>query len=205
MAALSVLFGASPRRGRVGLVEFDATVRELHTKESEITDHPIEDGSVVTDHVRTRPDAIEINGVVSDTPIVILASLAASSPLTDVDSPAQNRVEIAYAELRRIQDAGEQVDVFTTLREYTGMVIQSSSVPRDARLGNSLDVTLRLRQITVAETERVDAPVPVTKANEKSSNQGQQTSTPATEQQSESSQSILKQGVEGIRGIFGGP
>ena len=202
MAPLSLLFGASPRRGRVGLVEFDATVRELHTKESEITDHPIEDGSVITDHVRTRPDAIEINGVVSDTPIVFRASLAAFSPLTDDNSPAQNRVEIAYAELNRIQDEGEQVDVFTTLREYTGMVIHSSSVPRDARLGNSLDVTLRLRQITVAETERVDAPVPVTKANEESSNQGKQTTTPATEQQSDSSQSILSQGIEAISGIF---
>lgn len=196
MGALSLLFG-DKTRARVGLVQFDASLTETHNKEVEVTDHPVEEGADITDHIRPVPESVDINGMVTNTPLVILASLRADSPLVGDATPIEDRAGLAYAELQRIMDDGELVTVVTSLREYENMVLTSMSVPRDVGNGNVLNANLSLREIIIAETERVAAPEPEATANKKSKAKGKQTTGPASEAQSAKSGSILS-------GLFGG-
>lgn len=67
MAEVALLYGAG---SRAGLIELDAIVSEGHELPSEATEHPVEEGVDITDHVRRKLVTLEIQGVVTSTPIV---------------------------------------------------------------------------------------------------------------------------------------
>lgn len=149
-------FFEDPVRVDVILLQFDASVTETHTASSEVTSFPVEVGADESDHIRRIPNEIEITGIVSNDPILILASLRkrAAVPGGDPDS----RAEDAFRELNRIQDEGQLITVFTTLKEYRNMAITSISVPRDKDLGNAIEATVSMREIIKASSEEVVAP-----------------------------------------------
>lgn len=149
----------------IGNVILDATLSELHRKTNRPTDHPIEEGANVTDHIQQQPEELELTGLVSDFPVYWLAGFTAPSPLTDeVTRGLKNRAKKAHVELARIMDSGELVDVVTTFRAYYDMAITSLTVPKDAGSGNEARVSISLRQIVKVETKEVAAPVPESSA-----------------------------------------
>jgi hypothetical protein len=56
--------------GSVGRIWVDATIRESHQSTAEVTDHPVERGVNIVDHVRPEADQIAFDVVISNTPIV---------------------------------------------------------------------------------------------------------------------------------------
>lgn len=187
MALIEVLFG-NGRKARIGVVQLDASVQEQHSKAVEVPLHPVEAGADISDHVRPLPEELTINGVVSNHPVVLLATLRAPSPIITpgfpsgervLQPPTEDRVEAAYAELRRVMDAGELVTVSTTLRDYSDMAIVGLQVSRDAQNGNVLNAQIALRQVILATVEQVAAPEPVTAANVPTKNLGAKDVKPA--------------------------
>lgn len=170
---------------RVGTVQFDASVREVHTYAAEATAFPVEDGSVISDHVRRLPDALEVNGIVTNTPVVYLASLLAPSPITEDFLRPTDRVEAALSELRRIMEKSELVDVVTSLFEYKNMAIVRSSITRDVDNGNVLNCALSLREIPIVTTQTVLQRVPLENAKKTATDTGKKVKTLATPKQKE--------------------
>lgn len=158
MALTELIFGA-PTKVKVGVVQLDASISETHNDEVEITEHPVELGSDIVDHIRKRPITLELNGLVTNTPVVFLASLFGGSPVEGDFLPSSDRVNRAYDELRKIQEDGEVVDVVTSLREYSDMAISSISISRDATTGQVLNATLSLREVKFAKALAVDLPL----------------------------------------------
>jgi hypothetical protein len=192
MSVTELIFGGK-QRATVGVVQFDASVSEVHTDEMEITDHPVEEGSDISDHIRKMPITIEMNGVITNNPIVFLASVRAKSPVTTDISTTQDRVGTGYDKLREIQESGELIDVATSLRDYNNMVIQSLSISRDVSTGNILDATLTLREIIIAKQLTTDLPIPIPEkvAKKTETNKGNKSKTAATTEQTEKSSSVL--------------
>lgn len=180
------------------LVEFDASVTETHTDESEVTEFPVEEGSDISDHVRKKPTVITIEGMISNTPILFLATLQAKSPIDGDLTPVRDRVEAANSKLQELQDAGVFVDVITSLKTYSNMVIIGKSVYRDAANGNVLRVTLTLKEIKIASALTIDKPIPEDVANKKASNDGKKGPKPADSATESSAQSMLSQ----LAGLF---
>jgi hypothetical protein len=203
--ALSLLFKKT--RAQVGLLRFDASLSENHLRSATLTDFPVEAGADITDHIRVDPESLEINGVISNTPIVYLASLQAESPIEGDLTSVEDRVEAAYKELQRMQDEGELVTVVTSLREYENMALTSLSVTRDVTNGNVLNAQLSLRQVLRAQLETVEAPEPENAARGKGKNLGKQSSKPSTSavaDKAEQNTSVAK-GLTGFIGrVFGG-
>lgn len=56
--------------GAVASLELDVELQETHDLASDITEHPVEEGADVTDHVRPRLRRVSIEGLVSDTPML---------------------------------------------------------------------------------------------------------------------------------------
>lgn len=178
MGALEVIFGG-PRKMRVGLVNFDASVSETHTKRNSIPQHPVESGKNVSDHIRQEPDEITINGIVTDHPIIFLASIQAESPLEDDLTPVNDRADLAYAELGRVMNDGELVEIVTTLRDYENMAITEFAVQRDAQNGNVMNATISAREVRIVTTETVEAPEADNPANAPPVDAGNKPPTPA--------------------------
>jgi hypothetical protein len=62
---------APPRHVTIGDVWIDVSVREGHELQAEITEHPVEAGANVADHIRPLPAAITIEGIVTNHPIEV--------------------------------------------------------------------------------------------------------------------------------------
>lgn len=54
---------------QLGQLHFDVVLVEDHERDSEVTDHSVEQGVSLTDHVRPLPDTITLSTFVSNTPI----------------------------------------------------------------------------------------------------------------------------------------
>ena len=68
MALLSLIFGG-PTRAQIGVMLLDAAISERHVRDAKITRNEIEDGSLVSDHVKLEPIKLTIEGIVSDSPL----------------------------------------------------------------------------------------------------------------------------------------
>lgn len=183
MALAELLFKKT--RAIVGIVQFDASLSESHASTISVTSHAIEAGSTITDHVFKNPELIEITGVVSNTPIVFLADVLADSPLTTARGISQTRVDDAYNELLRVQKSGELVEVVTSLRNYSNMLLESVTVDRDATLGNVLRTRVTLREVLVANSISLDLPSPQDVANKMNKAKGKVATKEATPKQAE--------------------
>lgn len=69
MALFSLLFRTLGVQNRIGLLRLDATLQETHERSSVITDHPIEIGSTIQDHIQVQPRKLFMEGYVTDTPL----------------------------------------------------------------------------------------------------------------------------------------
>jgi len=189
MADTDIIFGQG-RRAQVGVVRFDCSLDDTHNLEAVITDHPVEEGIDITDHIKRLPKSIEINGLISNTPIY-LEKEDRESPITTDTGSIEDRVEVAYTKLEEIMSVGELITVVTTLAEYDNMVIANFSVTRNAQNGNVLNASLSLREVITTTTEKVEAPEPVKKSKKKTTNKGKKSARDATKEADKKSKSVL--------------
>jgi hypothetical protein len=57
------------KSGQTFSLEIDATTNEQHDATNTVTDHPVEKGANIADHVRPDPDVLSVTGTISNTPI----------------------------------------------------------------------------------------------------------------------------------------
>jgi len=114
-----------------------------------VTDHPVESGSNVADHVRDEPDRLTINGIVSRTPIKDPISLLAESSI---------RHELAWQNLQLIAKAHCLCIVETPSATYGNFLIESLSRQRTAQIGEAMKVTIKLKHITMVTATEASLP-----------------------------------------------
>ena len=140
--------------------EIDIAETESHVFESDVTEHPVETGSVVTDHVRNKPAIISFQGVVSNTPI---GELAVRRGMTDETSGIRPGDD-AYARLIAIREARQPVTIETSRGVFADMVMQSLSEPRDPTTGDAFVFQVTFKQIRFVTNNRTTVPVAVPRA-----------------------------------------
>jgi len=140
--ALSLLFGKRYKKGKVGSVELDVTMREDHRFSSIVTNYPIEEGSSLSDHIINEPPVVTLEGIVTDTPLAILTFF--------------NRSVDAFNRLVEIHEKRELVTVVTGLKVYPNMAITVLNVPRDIRTGQSLRFTIELQNVVLDTSVRLE-------------------------------------------------
>lgn len=191
--SLGLATAASEKPGRVQfklnsgatLLTFDAAINEQHGRESQPTTFPVEDGSVISDHIILSAFELTLTGVVSDTPLyepgkflaqtfaVAATSLlpplgivtAAAAYAAQSAQPLSSRPSIvAYKKLIKLQ-AGDPnanppqlptpFNVLTTYARYPNMVIKSLTFPRDASTSGALIFTVGLQQVQIVAPQYV--------------------------------------------------
>lgn len=159
-------------------IAFDATVSERHEGKMTITEHPVEKGANVADHAQREPDVIDINGIVSNHPI-LLNFVEDLQPIVPGGDP-ENRAQDAFDEFTRLKDTAALLSVATEIRDYTDMMIQSVSVTRDAPRRHILDMGLTLREFRRASVESIAAPEPVEPVHKPRQDDGRKNTKEAT-------------------------
>lgn len=174
---------------------FDATLNETHTGRSQLTAFPIEKGADHTDHIRRLPDELSLIGAtVTDSPLVKEDQEVVPA---NTGGDVRQRATSAYNFLMQTKDQGRLVSVFTTLRTYRNMAIESIDVSRDKGTSRIVQANIQLREILVAITERVDAPVPADPVKKRKVKRGKQN----TEEASEANKAKARDTSLAIKGL----
>ena len=172
---VNILFGR--KAGKIGELQLDAVLSEQHEYENEVSQFPLEEGADITDHVKLYPETIIIDGFITNSPIrvlyedvseVIKRKPGEAEVRRETRTNAINNVELAQDILlkisgRQIQGNNttpEIVDIVTGLRVYTGMVMTSLSIPRNARTGQAIQFTARFTRIVTVQSETIAIPDP---------------------------------------------
>jgi hypothetical protein len=176
-AALGLGLLKQPDRVRLDVITVDATMQETHTIEADITEHPVEQGANITDHIRPKLKRYTIDGIISNTPIgptggltdaLHTAALAAGITLpsfpTSFDSDlvrsagSTTRAKATFEKLQQLADAGQTITIHTPLADYPNMAIESVTVVREKGLSSG---GIRF-QMTCKEIRTVEAVKTVT-------------------------------------------
>lgn len=164
--------------GQVRIIEFDVA-DETHAVSSDVTDHPVETGVNISDHVRPRPKTFTIEGIISNTPIGIFA--AADAFVGGLGGAG--RGEDAYELLLQYWEQGRPLDLLTSLRDYSNLVITNMSVTRNAQTTNGLHITIGLKQIStsrIQETSEFSRQEPADQSRAQPADLGQKAKRPAS-------------------------
>lgn len=163
----------SPKRGFSDLQTY-ITLEETHQDDIDITDHPIEQGAVISDHATKRPAELTIKIAWSNSTPAEGVDGIASSLLVGVSGLAQtpgiiqssllgkstNQVTAIYQKLLALQAARKPFDVYTGKRVYTSMLLKSIMAQTDKSTENVLSVTLTLRQVVIVSTQLIASAAP---------------------------------------------
>lgn len=174
------------------VIAFDATVREEHTGRSEITSFPIEAGSDHADHIRRLPDELALEVAITDSPIVQKGKVVEPA---NTGGDISQRATSGYNFLVQTKDQGKLVSIFTTLRTYRNMAIESIDVSRDVLTSRIVQANLQLREVLVAVTEQVEAPVPIKTAKRRKVNRGKKEKDEASDANKKKA-SVVLQGLQ---------
>lgn len=159
------------------VIQLDASLHETHSRDSIATEFPIETSDDVSDHIILKPFKLELNGIISDSPIGGLGgllsevttvaaqslippvgiiagagALALFSALANSDSPSV----AAYGQLLILQEQAQGFNVITSLKRYTNMWITSISAPRDSDTGKALIFTMTMSQLLLVAPQSVN-------------------------------------------------
>lgn len=144
------------------LIDIDACLEETHDLGNMVTDHPVEEGMAITDHVRPEPDRVTLRCFVSNTPLSteqVQSAVRAGDVQFRTTAPRdiENRGTNAFLELKKMRDQGTLISVTTSLKQYgvgsdDKMVIERLSIPRTLQNVDGLEFSLSLKQIRVVKT-----------------------------------------------------
>lgn len=144
MALLSILFGRLPglTQKTISILPVDVFTQEVITLTSEVTDHPVESGGVVTDHIFNQPTQLRVTGAVR----------------------AQLR-GLAYNVLTTLHERRQPVFVVTGLQTFRQMAIVSLDIPREARTASSFQFSAEFKQLTFVSSQVTEAPAQASASN----------------------------------------
>lgn len=156
MDILSTLFQQQSRR--IGLMIPDVVVTERHSDALEITEHPVERATnagtgFISDHSYRRPSEVVMEigfaGGGSLLDFYDTRNIGLSTPLNSM-GPKE-----VYAELLKMQQERQLIDVTTGKRLYTNMVIRTLDVTTDRASENVLMATVTLREVITTQTQTI--------------------------------------------------
>lgn len=160
-------------QGGSTVISVDCTMSESHSRSSPPSEFPIESGLSISDNILVKPFELEINGIVSDTPLSLQNALITSavsailppigviaagvgSAIYSALQKSKSPSVAAFGQLLQLQDSKKPFDVLTSLRRYENMFIKDLKVPRDANTGQILNFTLTLVQLIIVAPQTVN-------------------------------------------------
>lgn len=166
---------------RLGEVIIDAVIKESHELRATTTEHPVESGSTVVDHVYNEPVVISLEGVISNTPLSFLGITAIKSAVNYIAGESNDHSEQAFKQLENIFAERKPITIATSLKEYKDMVLESLSVERTAHTSSSLHFRTTAKQIRIVNQARIKVPKPKVERAKPKQTLGKQTTKPASE------------------------
>jgi len=148
MAVITFNYNIPPKS--IGGFQIDAFLKEQYSFKNQVTQVPVEDGSIITDHVVEDTPDIQISGFIGKAEFTVFEPSATGKP--SADDP-KGRIIAAYLELLRLKSERQPVDLVTGLSTFPNMIITEFAIDRDAQNGMDLPFEMTFKQIKIVKSE----------------------------------------------------
>lgn len=172
---MSVLLQWTDAAGATAVLDIDVAKNVTYERAAEVTEHPVESGSPIGDHIRTTNGTFTLEGVISDTPVRIprTHTRGLTRAPTNVDlAVGDQRVQVqlqrwsgtldrrrdCYRELNALIRDRRPVTLTTRLETIENLAITRVLVTDDEEAGNTLKMSIGFTQLRIAGTSRAAVP-----------------------------------------------
>lgn len=180
----------------VGEISLDLILTETHSLNAAVTQHPVQDGSTISDHITILPRSGTMRVLVSNFSLSTAEgdARAAWDEIYAQGEAAQktlpNRAEEVWEKLKDLVKKRELVKVVTSLEVYEDVALTRVETTRDGDTGDALEIDIDYEQVTKVKLKETKVTAQVqprdmkSTINQKSAvqvNSGQKVGTEATE------------------------
>lgn len=137
----------------IGGFEIDAMTSESYSHGNNVTDIPVEDGSIVNEHVVPVADEISISAFIGRVNFAVWEGEIPQNTNDIAPEDPKARIKQAYYELLRLKEDRQPVDLVTGLGTFTNMIITSFNIAREAANGNDLPFEMAFKKIVIVKSE----------------------------------------------------
>lgn len=123
-------------------IEVDVAPTQDHDLNNEISDFPLEDGSIASDHITVLPNVVEIEAIFSDTPI------SKFNPTVQLDS-AEGRGRNFFRKIQNIKNNKIKCLLITGLQAYNNMYVLKMPVPRRSGDGKQVKILITFKELII--------------------------------------------------------
>ena len=145
--------------GTLGIqgLPFDLFISEEHSLEFKISDHPLQDGNTVSDHVTQELRSVSIDGLFTNHPMrykddeVEVSIDGAGGTAAELSNVALQK----YLALEDLAKRREPVQLVTSLVNYPEMIITSVKASRNEKSGESIRFSMTLREVQTVTLRQI--------------------------------------------------
>lgn len=133
----------------IGELQCDCIVDHVTTFSSQVTEHPIEGGFVIADHVAREAMKLSLTAIITPTPVSYFRIMGGSNP---------DRLGEAASYLEQVHLAGEPITIVLPDGIYDSMVMTSCPLPRNVRDGFCYRLGLEFTHVTIVSQKTEEIP-----------------------------------------------
>jgi hypothetical protein len=116
---------------------FDLILTEQHNMDANVTQHPVEDGSVISDHIQNQLENGSLSALITN------YSLSRFGILT-------NKAQDVFDSLVELWEEKTVIAIYTVMKVYEDVAITSMPIARDSDTGEAIVI-----QVTFSKVEQV--------------------------------------------------
>ena len=133
----------------IGDFQCDCIVDHVTTFTSQVTEHPIEGGFVIADHVARQAMKLSLTAIITPTPVSYFRIMGGSNP---------DRLGEAASYLEQVHLAGEPITIVLPDGIYDSMVMTSCPLPRNVQDGFCYRLALEFTHVTIVSQKTEEIP-----------------------------------------------
>ena len=133
----------------IGDLQCDCIVDHVTTFSSQVTEHPIEGGFVIADHVARQAMKLSLTAIITPTPVSYFRIMGGSNP---------DRLGEAASYLEQVHLAGEPITIVLPDGIYDSMVMTSCPLPRNVKDGFCYRLALEFTHVTIVSQKTEEIP-----------------------------------------------
>jgi hypothetical protein len=148
---------ALPKSVKIGDIEAQTALEEIHHDSLQITQHPVESGASITDHSFARQAELLLTVGWSNSNLKAILG-AIESAFTGGTMSKADYVTGVYSQLLALQKSRVPATITTGLRIYDNMLISGLTVKRDQRTSQILLVEASFLEVIIVSTRSTSLP-----------------------------------------------
>lgn len=139
-------------KSRLEHMPFNLFISEKHSLKFRVSDHPLQDGATISDHVHQEMREVTIEGMFTNHPMRKLEDVNEVTfrdefGTSDVKPTVSNTALVNFEKLKRLADLRKPVRLVCSLEIYPKMVVTGIDYERDSKSGSSIRFTMTLREL----------------------------------------------------------